>query len=87
VRGHQQENEKDSSLKLRNLTEREIQLLKLICTELTYSEIAKEMKISQRTVDGFRESLFEKLKVKSRVGLAMKAIQLGIVQITEKSYG
>jgi DNA-binding NarL/FixJ family response regulator len=61
------------------LTENEISFLKLSSTELTYKEIAKQMFISPRTVDNYRDSLFEKLNVKSRVGLAMYAIKNGIV--------
>lgn len=57
------------------LTDREKELLKWICTELTYIEIADKMNVSPRTVDGYRDSLFDKLDVKSRTGLAVYAIQ------------
>lgn len=62
-----------------SLTENEIRFLKFSSTEMTYKEIAKQMFISPRTVDNYRDSLFEKLNVKSRVGLAMYAIKNGIV--------
>lgn len=64
---------------LLELTTREIELLKLICTELTYKEIADKMCVSPKTVDGYREALFEKLDIHSRMGLAMYAIKMGIV--------
>jgi DNA-binding NarL/FixJ family response regulator len=51
------------------LNNREIEFLKLAGTELTYKEIADQMCISARTVDGYRDQLFEKLQIKSRVGL------------------
>jgi len=51
------------------LNQRELQFLKLVCTELTYREIAEQMFLSPRTIDGYRDDLFEKLKVKTRVGL------------------
>lgn len=57
------------------LKEREIEFLKLVCTEMTYKEIASEMCLSPKTIDGYRESLFEKLRIKSRVGLAIYAIK------------
>lgn len=57
------------------LRDREIEFLKLVCTEKTYKEIASEMFLSPKTIDGYRESLFEKLKIKSRVGLAIYAIK------------
>ena len=57
------------------LTEREIEFLKHTCTELTYKEIADKMNVSPRTVDGYRDNLFEKLGVKSRVGLCLYAMK------------
>jgi two-component system invasion response regulator UvrY len=62
-----------------SLSDNEITFLKHSCSELTYKEIAKQMYISPRTIDNYRDSLFEKLQVKSRVGLAMYAIKNGIV--------
>ena len=61
------------------LNERELTFINLACTELTYAEIADKMCVSPRTVDGYREALFEKLNVTSRVSLAMKALRMGIV--------
>ncbi|MBW8683869.1 response regulator transcription factor [Chitinophaga rhizophila] len=63
------------------LTEREIQFLKLACSEKTYQQIAKEMFVSERTVDGYRDALFRKLEVTTRVGLVMFAIRNRLVQI------
>jgi len=57
------------------LKEREIEFLKQVCTEKTYKEIAGEMFLSPKTIDGYREALFEKLSIKSRVGLAIYAIK------------
>ena len=62
-----------------SLTDNEIIFLRFSCSEMTYKEIAKQMYISPRTIDNYRDSLFEKLQVKSRVGLAMYAIKNGIV--------
>jgi DNA-binding NarL/FixJ family response regulator len=64
-----------------NLNEREIEFLKLSCTELTYKEIADRMGVSPRTVDGYRDTLFEKLPVKTRVGLVLYAIRSGLVMV------
>jgi len=54
---------------------RELEFLKLAASELTYKEIATQMCISIRTVDGYRDQLFEKLGVKSRIGLVLYAIK------------
>ncbi|MBE7169982.1 MAG: response regulator transcription factor [Williamsia sp.] len=61
------------------LTDNEITFLKFSSTEMTYKEIATEMFISPRTVDNYRDQLFDKLNIRSRVGLAMYAIKNGIV--------
>ena len=57
------------------LSKKELEFLKLSCSELTYKEIADKMFVSPRTVDNYRESLFEKLGLKSRTGLVLYAIQ------------
>jgi DNA-binding NarL/FixJ family response regulator len=61
------------------LSEKEIDFLRLASTDKTYKEIASELKISPRAIDGYRDTLFEKLDVKSRVGLAIYAVKNGIV--------
>ncbi|HTQ63407.1 MAG TPA: response regulator transcription factor [Puia sp.] len=66
---------------LTNLNERETEFLKLVCTEMTYKEIADKMFLSVRTIDGYRDDLFEKLNVKTRVGLVLYAIKNGIVNL------
>lgn len=63
------------------LNDRETDFLKYACTEMTYKEIADKMFVSPRTVDGYRDALFEKLHVKTRVGLVMYAIKNGIVTV------
>jgi two-component system invasion response regulator UvrY len=63
------------------LNENEISFLKLASSEMTYKEIARIMEISPRTVDNYRDALFIKLNVKSRVGLAMYAVKSGIVTV------
>lgn len=63
------------------LNEREIEFLKMTCSELTYKEIAAQMHLSPRTIDGYRDALFEKLNIKTRTGLAIYAIKNGLVQI------
>jgi len=63
------------------LNEKELQFLKLACTELTYKEIADQMCLSPRTIDGYRDALFEKLQLRTRVGLVMYAIKNGIVEV------
>jgi DNA-binding NarL/FixJ family response regulator len=63
------------------LNENELEFLRLASTDLTYKEIAAQLNLSPRAIDGYRDSLFEKLDVKSRVGLAIYAVKNGIVRV------
>ncbi|HWK06436.1 MAG TPA: response regulator transcription factor [Puia sp.] len=63
------------------LSDKEKEFLHLICSEMTYKDIADKMFISPRTVDNYRNTLFEKLKVRTRVGLVMFAIKNSLVEI------
>lgn len=73
-------NQQDDSVLKRNLlSDTEIEFLKLTCADFTYKEIAQTMNMSPRAVDLLRDSLFAKLDVKSRIGLAMYAIKHGLV--------
>ena len=56
---------------LKELKESELEFMKLACSELTYKEIADKMCLSPRTIDGYRDSVFAKLNVKSRVGIVL----------------
>jgi len=63
------------------LTDREMEFLKHACSEKNYQQIAKDMFVSERTVDGYRESLFKKFNVSNRVGLVLYAIKNHLVQL------
>lgn len=73
--------EQNASKKMASLTDREVEFLKLACSEMTYKEIAAQMHLSPRTIDGYRDALFEKLDIKTRTGLAIYAIKKGLVKI------
>lgn len=61
------------------LTERELQVLKLICEEKTAAEIGKEIFLSPRSVEGIRQRLIEKVGVRNTAGLVMFAAKNGMV--------
>ncbi|MBL7700396.1 MAG: response regulator transcription factor [Chitinophagaceae bacterium] len=63
------------------LSTKEVKFLQLICSEMTYKEISAVMKLSPRTIDGYRDALFEKLGIKSRVGLVMFAIRNHLINV------
>jgi DNA-binding NarL/FixJ family response regulator len=72
---------KSASSRQIHLNDRELEFLRLTGTELTYKEIAEKLCVSARTVDGYRDHLFEKLNVKSRVGLVLYAIKNKLVNV------
>jgi two-component system invasion response regulator UvrY len=61
-----------------NITERETEFLIHACSDLSYKEIAKIMNVSLHTVHGYRDSLFAKLRLKSRTGLAIYSLKAGL---------
>jgi len=69
------------ALEKATLSMQEFTFLKLAAGELTYKEIAAEMRLNPRAIDGLRDQLFVKLDIRSRVGLAMYAIRQGIVAL------
>lgn len=64
---------------LSQLTSKELEFLKLVCTEMSYKEIAEKMQLGHRSIEYYRDNLFEKTKAMSRIGLAMFAVRNGIV--------
>ncbi len=63
------------------LSEREIEVLELICKEFTAKEIGEKLFISFRTVEGHRKNLISKLNVRNTAGLVVLAIKNEIVKI------
>jgi len=74
-----EDDEYDNKKAVLHLNEKEIEFLKFAATEMTYKEIAEKMHLSPRTIDGYRDQLFQKLNVISRVGLVLYAVRNGIV--------
>lgn len=70
---NQQIKKTEQEIVLEKLTAREKEFLKLVCheKEYTYEQIADQMKVQHRTVDGYREALFEKFGIKSKTGLVL----------------
>lgn len=58
-------------------TDKEIEFLYLCCSDLNYEKIGECMNVSKRTVENYRDSLFKKLNLKTRTGLATFAMLTG----------
>jgi len=69
------EKAKKTRLDVPEITEREMEALTLICNDLSYEEIAKQMSISKRTVEVHRDNLYKKLNVGSKTELLKFALQ------------
>jgi len=64
-----------------NFKENELIFIKLACSEMTYREIAEVMNLSPKTIDGYRQDLFKRLKIKNRVGLVIFALKKNLIKI------
>jgi DNA-binding NarL/FixJ family response regulator len=69
-----------------NLSEREIEVLKLICEEYTNKEIADKLFISQRTVEGHRNRILEKIDSKNTAGMVVYAIEHNLFNVKVSKY-
>ena len=75
------------SLQLQNpITDREIEVLSLICQQLTSQEIADKLFISKRTVEGHKTRLLTKTGMKNTAGLIIFAIQRKLVDISQVGF-
>lgn len=72
---------KQSSLSS-GVTEREVEILKLLSKEKTASEIASELSISTRTVEKHISHLHQKFQTRKTIGLVLCAIREGIIQVS-----
>ena len=75
------QNEKEIAPSQKNLSKREIEILKLICLGISNHEIARHLSISQRTVEGHRSKILQKTEAKSSVHLLLYAIDHNLIDI------
>ncbi len=68
---------------IQQMTDKEKVFLKWVCheKEFTYHQIADKMKVSFRTVDGYRESLFDKFGIRSKTGLVLFVLKNNLVNL------
>jgi DNA-binding NarL/FixJ family response regulator len=77
--GNSPQNSANASLA--DFSEREIEVLRLVCQEYSNQEIADKIFLSVRTVEGYRARLFEKTRSKNLVGLVIFAVRTGLISI------
>lgn len=67
------------NVKVPAFSEKELEYLKRCCSDLSHPEIALQMGTTTRSIDGYRDNLFRKIGVNSRVMLALYAVETGLV--------
>lgn len=72
---------KDKEKEKRALTEFELILLKEFCSDKSYADIGAKHKKTGRSIEGYRDAMFEKLNVTSRIGLVIYALQSGLIPL------
>ncbi len=70
-------------LHMERISKREMEVLLLICKAKTTAEIADELFISKRTVDGHRANLLKHMNVKNTTGLIVKALKEGLISLSD----
>lgn len=76
---HSLEQPKDDNVM--NFKKNEITFIELASSEMTYKEIAEVMNLSPKTIDGYRQDLFDRLDIKNRVGLVVYALKNNIIKL------
>ena len=66
--------------KTHELTDREREIVTLICQEFTNKEIGEKLSLSERTVENHRYRVMEKLDIKSTVGLVHFAYNIRLIE-------
>ena len=66
-----------------SLTDREIEIIRLLCQQKTAKEIGDQLFITQRTVEGHKSNIFIKTGVKNIAGLVIYAIQRGLIRVED----
>ena len=61
------------------LTQRERQIVKLICRDMSTAEIARELKIKASTIESHRQNIRQKLGVQGNAGVVLYAVQSGLI--------
>ena len=73
----------DQNTDQHTLSDRELEFLTHASSDLTYKQIAEKMFVSVRTVDGYRDSIYQKFNIKTRIGLVIFALKNRIINYFE----
>ncbi|OGT93768.1 MAG: hypothetical protein A2298_03460 [Gammaproteobacteria bacterium RIFOXYB2_FULL_38_6] len=68
----------------KNLSDKELQIVLMIGQGITVKEIAKRLHLSEKTINTYRYSIFEKLGVRNNVGATLEAVRYRLLDIPSK---
>jgi len=63
------------------LTNRQIEILKLLCNGLTHKDIARKLKLSVKTVDAHIANIRTKIRVNNLAGLIRYGLKKGLIAL------
>ena len=63
----------------KKLTNREEQIIRLICRDMANAEIAEELKVKASTIESHRQNIRQKLGVRGNAGLVLYGVRHGLV--------
>jgi DNA-binding CsgD family transcriptional regulator/DNA-binding transcriptional ArsR family regulator len=72
---------RSASISSSKFTPAEQRVIRLVCQQYTSEEIADELGLSKRTVEGYRANILEKMKAKNSVGILIYAVKNGLYKI------
>lgn len=78
---HSMSKPQEAVFDIKVLTAKELQFIKLSCTELTYSQIADKMALSPKTIEFYKDNLEKKTGIRNRISLVRFALKNGIVKL------
>jgi DNA-binding NarL/FixJ family response regulator len=78
VNSYLQESRNSHQIKKMRFSERELEIIKLICEDKTAKEIGADLFIEPKTVEGHKSRIREKMGAKSSIGIVVFAIAAGI---------
>jgi DNA-binding NarL/FixJ family response regulator len=68
-----------------DFNERELSIIRLICQEMSNREIAEQLNLSKRTVEGYRDRIMEKIGAKNSIGIVIYALRHAIYKFDTDS--
>jgi two-component system invasion response regulator UvrY len=70
-------------IRVPDVTKKQLKFMELISSNLSYNEIAQRLDVGVRTIDGYRDLLFEKFNLQNRTDLVLFALKTGLISLDD----